>query len=124
MTTPRSPLHTVLDGMWFRRGEGTASKEELAAFERVWRGEREFARHFEQGLRLGPKSGWAPDNRGISTRNLALPAIDDLRNLCQVIATLDAILSPEWEWRYYSFNSKWSAGAMCASMRNGSGDEF
>jgi len=28
---------------------------------------------------------------------------------------LDAILSPEWEFRYYSFNSKWAEGEMMAS---------
>ncbi len=37
---------------------------------------------------------------------------------------LDAILSPEWESRYYSFNAGWSAGQEMASMRNGSGDEY
>jgi hypothetical protein len=37
---------------------------------------------------------------------------------------LDAILSPEWEYRYYSFNSKWNQGEEMASMRNGSGDEY
>lgn len=35
---------------------------------------------------------------------------------------LDAILSPEWESRYYSFNGVWSDDATMASMRNGSGD--
>jgi hypothetical protein len=124
MARPRSPLHTVLDGIWFRKGEGAASKAELAAFERLGPADRDFAQHFEQGLRLGPKSGWAPDMGGISTRNLALLAIDELRKLCQAIATLDAILSPESEWRYYSFNNKWAEGVTCASMRNGSGDDF
>jgi hypothetical protein len=37
---------------------------------------------------------------------------------------LDAVLSPEWDYRYYSFNSKWGPGEMMASMRNGSGDEY
>ena len=37
---------------------------------------------------------------------------------------LDAILSPEWEHRHYSFNSQWSSGEQMASMRNGSGDEW
>lgn len=68
---------------------------------------------------------WGKDSGGISTRNLGpLPDIDDLRKLCQSIATLEAIISPEWQWRYYSFDSKWGPGAMCASMRNGSGDDF
>jgi hypothetical protein len=61
----------------------------------------------------------------ISTRNLAgLPYIYYLKRLCQSLAMLDAILSPEWEYRYYSFNSKWAPGEMMASMRNGSGDDY
>jgi hypothetical protein len=37
---------------------------------------------------------------------------------------LDAILSPEWECRYYSFNSRWSKGEEMGSMRDGCGDDF
>ena len=37
---------------------------------------------------------------------------------------LDAIMSPEWEDRCYSFNSKWGGGEMMASMRDGLGDEY
>ncbi len=60
----------------------------------------------------------------ISTRNLKLlPDIDDLKKLCQAIAVLEVILSPEWEYRFYSFDSKWSETEMLASMRTGSGDE-
>ena len=54
----------------------------------------------------------------------SLPDIEDLRKLSQSLAMLDAIMSPEWEYRYYSFNSKWGEGEMMASMRNGSGDEY
>lgn len=53
-----------------------------------------------------------------------LPEIDDLKKLCQSLAMLEAILSPEWEYRYYSFNSKWAEAEMMASMRNGSGDGY
>ncbi|MET4921007.1 hypothetical protein P3L51_01265 [Streptomyces sp. PSRA5] len=53
-----------------------------------------------------------------------LPAIGDLRNLCRSLAVLDTILSPDWEYRYYSFNSGWADGEEMASMRNGSGDEY
>ncbi|MFD5780359.1 hypothetical protein [Streptomyces sp. NPDC126933] len=53
-----------------------------------------------------------------------LPAIGDLRNLCRSLAVLDMILSPDWEYRYYSFNSAWTDGNEMASMRNGSGDEY
>jgi hypothetical protein len=37
---------------------------------------------------------------------------------------LDAIMSPEWEFRYYSFDSYWADGEMMASMRDGSGDHW
>jgi hypothetical protein len=37
---------------------------------------------------------------------------------------LDAIVSPEWDYRYYSFNSSWADSEMMASMRNGSGDHW
>jgi len=60
----------------------------------------------------------------LKTRLAALPDIEDLRRLTQSLAMLDAIKSPEWEYRYYSFNSKWDEGEMMASMRNGSGDEY
>lgn len=61
----------------------------------------------------------------ISTRDLSsLPDIDDLKRLMQSMALLDAILSPEWQFRYYSFNSKWADHAQMGSMRNGSGDDF
>ena len=60
----------------------------------------------------------------ISTRNLTqLPDIPTQRRLTQSLAVLGAILSPEWDLRYYSF-SKWAEGEMMASMRNGSGDDW
>lgn len=60
-----------------------------------------------------------------STRSLDdLPSIEDLIRLLKAVAMLDAILSPDWEYRYYSFNSKWGPEEMMASMRNGSGDEY
>jgi hypothetical protein len=42
----------------------------------------------------------------------------------QSLAMLDAILSPEWVNRYYSFNAHWGTGKAMASMRDGSGDEL
>ena len=50
--------------------------------------------------------------------------IEDLRRLCQSLAVLDAILCPEWEYRYFSFNATWARGEMLASMRNGEGDDW
>jgi hypothetical protein len=61
----------------------------------------------------------------ISTRNLAsLPDIPTLRRLTQSLAMLDAILCPDWNQRYYSFNSRWAEDEMMASLRNGSGDDW
>jgi hypothetical protein len=58
----------------------------------------------------------------ISTHNL--PNIDELKKYLQSLATLDSILSPEWEFRYYSFNLKWDKDTALASIRNGSGDHI
>lgn len=61
----------------------------------------------------------------ISTRDLSgLPDIDALKRLMQSMAMLDAILCPEWEFRYYSFNSKWGKGKQMGSSRSGSGDDL
>lgn len=54
----------------------------------------------------------------VSTRDLnALPGIDGLMRLTQSLAILDAVLSPEWEYRYYSFNQAWAAGEKMALCR-------
>lgn len=61
----------------------------------------------------------------ISTRNLEnLPDIERLREICQSIAVLDAILCPEWEKRLYSFDSKWDKNQMMASMKDGEGSHY
>lgn len=61
----------------------------------------------------------------ISTRDLTkLPDIDALKRLMQSVAVLDAVLSPEWEYRYYSFNAKWARGEQMGSMRDGQGDDL
>ncbi|GAB3189046.1 hypothetical protein GCM10027259_59170 [Micromonospora palomenae] len=54
----------------------------------------------------------------------ALPDIATLRDRCRALAMLDAIMSPDWEFRYYSFDSRWGPGEEMASMRNGSGDAY
>ena len=62
---------------------------------------------------------------GPSTHSLAaLPNAGKLEKLCQSLAILDAILSPEWGSRYYSFNSHWAEKTALASMRDGSGDDY
>lgn len=61
----------------------------------------------------------------ISTINLkSLPDIEKLKGISQSIAILDAIICQEWEYRCYSFNSKWSDNEMMASMRNGQGNHY
>ena len=52
------------------------------------------------------------------------PAISQLVQRSRALATLDLILSPEWESRYYSFNARWSEYSVMGSMSNGSGDEW
>ena len=55
---------------------------------------------------------------------LALPEIAVLATRSRILAVLDAILSPDWEFRYFSFDSRWAPGEEMASMRNGSGDLY
>lgn len=60
------------------------------------------------------------------TAKLSLPSPQELERICKGLAALDAILSEEWDYRYYSFNHAWSTESKqrMASMRNGSGDEW
>jgi hypothetical protein len=53
-----------------------------------------------------------------------LPEISVLRAHCRALAMLDAILSPEWEYRRHSYDAHWASAEEMASMRNGSGDEY
>src|SRR5262245_55034858 len=54
----------------------------------------------------------------------AIPNAEKLRARLQSLAMMDALLMPEWELRYFSFNSSWTLGKMMASMRDGEGSEF
>ena len=53
-----------------------------------------------------------------------LPDIPGFRRLTRSLAVLDAILSPDWGLRYYSFDAHWAPGELMASMRNGQGDHW
>jgi hypothetical protein len=55
---------------------------------------------------------------------MPLPSIDKLIGRCRALAALDLILSPNWQGRFYSFNSQWSADEQMASMSDGCGDEW
>jgi hypothetical protein len=61
----------------------------------------------------------------ISTRDYSLlPDRNALQSICRAISVLDAIISPEWEYRYYSYNNKWAENEEFFEMRNGSGDQM
>lgn len=53
-----------------------------------------------------------------------LPGGNGFQRLSKGLATLDAIMSAEWEFRYYSYDDSWGANEQMASMRTGSGDEY
>ncbi|MFN0250942.1 MAG: hypothetical protein ACKV2T_28975 [Kofleriaceae bacterium] len=56
----------------------------------------------------------------------ALPAPRELERICKGLAALDAMMSDDWEGRYFSFNHAWNTKGKerMASMRNGSGDDW
>lgn len=53
-----------------------------------------------------------------------LPHPTELKKLCKSLAVLDAIFSQEWEYRYYSYNCKWSENEEFFQMRDGEGNEM
>jgi hypothetical protein len=59
----------------------------------------------------------------ISTKDFSLlPNKQNFQNLCKAISVLDAIICQEWEFRYYSYNSKWGEGEEYFEMNDGCGD--
>jgi len=61
----------------------------------------------------------------ISTKDYSLlPDSKTLQAICKAISVLDAIISQEWECRYYSYNSEWAENGEFCEMRNGSGDQM
>jgi hypothetical protein len=55
---------------------------------------------------------------------IKLPDIAILKARSQSLAMLDAILCPEWEGRYFSYNAHWAPGEQMASMRDGQGSGY
>ncbi|WP_122207198.1 hypothetical protein [Pseudomonas viridiflava] len=55
-----------------------------------------------------------------------LPSVERVKYVAQGLALLDAIIMPEWEYRYFSFNCNWDGAGqeMMGSMRDGSGAEY
>lgn len=60
----------------------------------------------------------------ISTTALNLPDRKKIQTICKAISVLDAILSQEWEYRYYSYNNKWADKEEFCEMRDGSGNQM
>ena len=61
----------------------------------------------------------------LSTQNLSLlPSSKKLKDLCKSISTLEAIISPEWGDRYYSYNNQWSETEEVFELRDGQGDQM
>lgn len=61
----------------------------------------------------------------ISTQNHAgLPDNKALQRLCKALAVLDAINSPEPEYRYYSYDATWDVGEEFFEMNDGEGDQM
>lgn len=59
----------------------------------------------------------------ISTSNLNnLPDRQTVQSICKAVSVLDAILSQEWEYRYFSYNCKWAENEEFCEIRNGQGD--
>lgn len=70
---------------------------------------------------------WAPGILAtmVSSHDLTrMPDLAGFRRLTRSLAVLDAVMSPQWEYRYYSFDPSWGDGEMMASMRDGSGDHW
>jgi hypothetical protein len=55
---------------------------------------------------------------------MTLPEPAELERICKAIAALDAIISLELDYRYFSYDAAWAPGERMASMRNGSGDDY
>lgn len=53
-----------------------------------------------------------------------LSEISIVRDRSRAMAMVDAIMSPDWEARFYSFDSRWSLTEEMASMRDGCGNEY
>ncbi len=60
----------------------------------------------------------------ISTKKISLPGRENLQTICKAISVLDAILSQEWEYRYYSYNNQWSENEEFCEMRDGEGNQM
>lgn len=53
-----------------------------------------------------------------------LPDRKTLQSICKAIAVVDAILSQDWEYRYFSYNCKWAKDEEFFEMRDGEGSRM
>ncbi|PHR23160.1 MAG: hypothetical protein COA38_17240 [Fluviicola sp.] len=53
-----------------------------------------------------------------------LPNPIDLQRICKSISAIEAIICPEWQYRYYSYQKDWSESEEVCEMRNGQGDQM
>ena len=61
----------------------------------------------------------------ISTKDYSLlPNRKALQTICKAISVLDAVICQEWQFRYYSYNNKWTDDEEFCEMRNGQGDQM
>jgi len=61
----------------------------------------------------------------LSTLNYtALPDQAKLQAICKAVSVLDTLYSPEYEYRYYSYNKDWAEGEEVFEMSDGEGDEM
>lgn len=110
--TPRSPGH----------GNPQPSRRPTMRVTRAPRASPACAAIADTESRRARTSGWM---FRVSVRQtvLVVPDIATLRRRSQSLAMLAAMMSPEWESRYFSFASRRAPGEEMASMRNGSGDD-
>ncbi|HEX8429463.1 hypothetical protein [Hymenobacter sp.] len=61
----------------------------------------------------------------LSTQNYAaLPDNQTLQRLCKALAVLDAINSPEVEYRYHTYDANWDQGEEFFELNDGEGDQL
>ena len=61
----------------------------------------------------------------ISTINLELlPRGKMFQDICKSISALEAIICPEWNYRYFSYDKDWSIEEEVCEMRDGNGDHM
>jgi len=65
-------------------------------------------------------------NRAVSVYDVIqrLPEIDKVRRTSRALAMLDAVVSPDPQYRYFSFDSRWSPTDETALMKSGTGDGY